>query len=158
MLIDYLNAHQSTFWLITGFVLLAIEVLAFGMASGVLLFAGIGALVTGTFLLIGVIPVSWDIGIACFAISSALSAVALWRPMKKMQGEGNNAPGQTSDLVGYTFRLDSDLNRTQSAIHRYSGIDWRVEIADQVATDQLNVGQKVRVVAVDVGVFRVEPE
>jgi len=158
MLIEYLNEHQATFWIITGIVLLAIEILAFGMASGVLLFAGSGALVTGTFLALGVIPPSWDVSIACFAVTSALSAITLWKPMKRMQGEGNVTPGQTSDLIGYSFRLDTDISTTKPGSCRYSGIAWRVEIADEATVVQISAGQIVRVVAVDVGLFHVVPE
>jgi len=53
---DSLLLNQTTLWFIIGFTLLAIELLVFGFASGVLLFGGIGALITGAALWFELIP------------------------------------------------------------------------------------------------------
>jgi len=77
--------NQANIWFALGFALLAIEVVAFGFGSGVLLFGSLGALITGALLWFGVIPSSWIYSIACFAIASAAATAILWVPLKKMQ-------------------------------------------------------------------------
>jgi len=154
-MIDYINAHQATFWFILGLAMLAIEVLAFGMASGVLLFAGIGAILTGALMGLGILPATWLAGIAGFAICSSASAVLLWKPLKRIQDNTVVSHKPTSDLVGHSFRLEQAISLTSPGKTRFSGIEWRVEIADDAGDEQIDAGEKVEVVSVDAGLFRV---
>ena len=62
---------------------------------------------------------------------------------------------QSSDLIGYEFVLQQDVTALQPGQHRYSGVDWKVEL-DTDAGDQLNAGQRVVVTSVDAGIFRVK--
>ncbi len=156
-MIDYLNTHQGAFWFTVGFVLLTLEILVLGMATGVVLFAGIGGLITGALLSLGVVPSTWLAGIACFGISSTLSAVLLWKPLLRFQNEDRAARDTSSDLIGYSFRLDENVSRTQPGHKRYSGINWRVEIDGALEADQISAGAKVTVTSVDAGIFRIKP-
>lgn len=155
-MIDFFNQNQASFWFLTGFVLLAIEVLAFGFTSGVLLFGSIGALIAGSALFFGWVPHTWLAGIALFTLSSVASALLLWKPLKKLQDGGELGGDQSSDLIGYQFRLDSTVTLTSPGSVKYSGVDWRVELDDSEGEEQIDAGQKVSVSRVNAGVFQVK--
>jgi len=153
-MIEYVNAHQSGFWIAIGFALLAAEVLVFGFGTIVFLFAGLGAIITGLAMMFGLLPETWIAGISCFGISTGIVSTALWKPLKKMQASGSPPQKQSSDLIGYEFVLEQDITAIQPGRHRYSGVDWKVEL-DATAGDQLGAGQRVAVTSVDAGIFRV---
>ena len=156
-MIEYLNTHQYAFWFTTGFVLLAVDALVFGFTSGLVLFTGIGALLTGGLMWAEVVPQTWLYGIACFGILSSASAALLWKALLKLQNFDVPAKDNSSDLVGHTFRLTDAVTLTQPGSIHYSGIDWRVEIDDRTDIEQIEAGAKVVVTSVDAGVFRVSP-
>ncbi|MDH3377373.1 MAG: NfeD family protein [Gammaproteobacteria bacterium] len=156
-MIDYLNTHQGAFWFTVGFALLTLEILVLGMATGVVLFAGIGGLITGALVSLEIVPSTWLAGIACFGISSAISAVLLWKPLLRFQNEDRTGRDTSSDLIGYSFRLSDTVSRTKPGYRRYSGVDWRVEIDSALATDEISAGTKVTVTSVDAGIFRIKP-
>lgn len=150
-----LFSDPATVWFIIGFALLAIEILIFGFASGVLLFGGIGALITGAILWFDVIDVNWIVSIGVFAVASAVATLLLWFPFKKMQGGTELGNDKSSDLIGYQFRVKSDVTHTVPGSHRYSGVQWRVEISDESTQDRIAAGSRVKVAGVDPGVFHV---
>lgn len=154
-MIGYINTNMAEFWFLLGFILLAIELVAFGMASGVLLFAGIGALITGGLFALGIVPETWIAGIASFGITSSISAVVLWKPFKNIQNNSSVDHTPTSDLIGYKFRLDEDITTTSPGRTHYSGIEWKVEIALDAGVDAIAAGEVVEVTSVDAGLFRV---
>ncbi len=156
-MIDYLAANQAVFWFALGFLLLAIEVVAFAFGSGVLIFGSIGALVAGAVFWAGLLPETWLNGVAVFAVASILSAVLLWKPLKSMQQGAAMGQDRSSDLIGHEFRLDQDISQQNSGTTRYSGIDWRVVIDDDSSMVSIKSGAKVRVSRVDAGVFYVVP-
>ena len=156
-MIEYFDANQPAFWFTVGFLLLAIELLAFGFATGLLLFAGIGGLVTGALMWLGIVPHTWLAGTATFGISSVLSAVLLWKPLLRLQNPGPPAKDNSSDFVGLEFKLKQDVTHQSPGKTRYSGIEWRVELADDIQIDRIDAGQKVTVTSIDVGVLRVKP-
>ena len=154
---NFIN-NPANVWFVIGFALLAIEILAFGLGSGVLLFGSIGALITGALLWFGVLENNWIYSVACFAIASALVTIALWVPFKKLQSGAELGDDRSSDLIGYQFRASSDLTRMVEGKHRYSGIDWRVCISEDTDNDSISQGSRVRVAGVDAGVFYVVPD
>ncbi len=156
-LLESILNNPSAFWFVVGFSLLAIEVVAFGLGSGVLLFGSIGALITGALLHFEVIPANWIISVASFAIASALATAVLWMPLKRLQSGAELGNDRSSDLIGYQFRLDSTVTPTNVGTHRYSGIHWQVRISDETSETTLNKGSSVRVAGVDPGVFHVVP-
>lgn len=150
-------ANQATVWFVLGFVLLAIELIAFGFAIGVLLFGGLGALLTGLIVWLNIIPDSFMVSVACFALSTALITVILWKPLKKLQSGSELGNDRSSDLIGHTFTLDSDVSTGAHGNHKFSGINWRVEPSEELPPETIEAGTKVKVAAVSVGVFFVEP-
>jgi membrane protein implicated in regulation of membrane protease activity len=154
-MIEYFDANQHAFWFTLGFALLVVEALVFGFTSGVVLFAGIGALITGGLLWGGVLPASWLYGIACFGICSGVSAALLWRPLLKFQNFDVPEKDNSSDMIGHKFRLEQDISLSHPGSTRYSGVDWRVEIDTDGDNDEIAAGTRVVVTSVDAGVFRV---
>lgn len=157
MILDYINHHHGEFWVAVGFLLLAIEVLVMGMASGVLLFAGLGALATGILIQVGVLPETWVAGVSSLGISSGVITILLWKPLRRIQG--NRAPGKdtSSDLIGLEFVAEQDITALTPGSQRYSGIQWRVELDKDAGVEAVRAGERVVVTSVDVGVFRVKP-
>jgi membrane protein implicated in regulation of membrane protease activity len=156
MIADYINSHQAEFWIFLGFGLLVIEVLT-GLTTGVLLFGGLGALATGLILSVGWLPETWIVGFSSAGICTAIITAALWYPFRRIQGGKTVTKDNSSDLVGYQFILEQDIDPLNPGTKRYSGIPWRVEIDPQTGVDKIAAGQRVEVTSVDVGVFRVKP-
>lgn len=155
MIADYIVSHQTEFWLVFGFVLLAIEVLT-GFAFVIFLFAGLGALTTGALMSFGLLPETWIAGIASTGISTGVITAVLWKQMKKLQGNQATKKDNSSDLVGYTFIIESDISVTQLGSIKYSGISWKVEIDKDAGVDSIEAGKRVTVSSVEVGKFKVK--
>ena len=156
-MIEYFNAHQYAFWVSIGFAMLVIEVLALGLSSGVLLFAGLGALVTAGLLWLGLLPETWLAGVACFGVSSAVAAALLWKPLLKLQNFEVPDKDNSSDLVGMKFVLREPVSLIAPGRTQFSGIEWKVEIQPGQGVDHIAAGEQVSVVSVDAGLFRVLP-
>jgi len=154
-MIEYFDAHQYAFWFTLGFGLLVLEALVFGFTSGVVLFTGIGALLTGGLLWGEILPAGWLNGIACFGICSGVSAALLWKPLLKFQNFDLPEKDNSSDMIGHKFSLEQDISLAQPGSTRYSGIDWRVEIDPAVDCAEISAGDRVVVTSVDAGIFRV---
>ncbi|MGD8308287.1 MAG: NfeD family protein [Chromatiales bacterium] len=154
--IAYVDGHQAEFWMFVGFALLAVEALALGFTSGVLLFGSIGALVTGILMALGVLPETWTAGIAGFGIGAAVSSLVLWKPLLRLQ-HGSQAPerDRTSDLIGHEFILADTIDDTTRSTAAYSGITWEVRPDPELCRGGIEAGTRVRVSAVDAGVFYV---
>lgn len=157
MIIDYINQHQGEFWIAFGFAILAVEVLFFGMTTIVLLFGGLGALITGLMMLAGMLPETWLVGIAGFGINSAVITAILWKPLQRLQGKRVPDQDKSSDLIGLEFVLEKDIQLHKPGKIRYSGINWRVEIDPGADIDSIAAGQRVTVTSVEVGIFRIKP-
>lgn len=156
-MIEYVQANQPGFWIAAGFIMLAAEVLLFGFTTIILLFAGLGALATGLLMMTGVLAETWTAGLSCFGISTGLISAVLWQPLKSMQNSGAPPQKQTSDLIGHEFVLQQPVTATQTGRHRYSGVDWKIELDDSAGVARLEAGTRVVVASVDAGVFRVRP-
>jgi len=155
--IEVITANQAAAWIGAGFLLLAIEALAFGFSSGVLLFGSLGAIVTGALLWLGLVPDSFIAAIACFAISTAVVTAVLWSPLKSLQSGTELGNDRSSDIIGHTFSLNTDINRTTWGEQKYSGIKWNVKPADELDVAEISAGTQVKVTAVSVGSFFVQP-
>lgn len=157
MIIDYIVSHQSEFWIVIGFACLAIEVLT-GFSTGMFLFAGLGALITGALMGFGILPETWIAGLSSTGISTGIVTAALWQPLKKLQGDGSKAAkDNSSDLVGFEFATKTDITKKEPGSVEYSGLNWRVEIDPQIAIEQIAAGSRVVVTSVEVGLFKVRP-
>jgi len=156
-MIEYIQNNQSGFWIAAGFIMLAAEVLLFGFTTIVLLFAGLGALITGLLMMFGLLPETWIAGTSCFGISTGIVSTLLWKPLKSMQDKHTPPQKPSSDLIGHEFIVQQDITTLQPGTYRYSGVDWKVEIDIGAGVDSLEAGQRVAVSSVDAGIFRVRP-
>ena len=155
MIANYIVSHQAEFWLVFGFVMLAIEVVT-GFTTGVFLFGGLGALTTGSLMSFGVLPETWIAGISCTGISSGIITSLLWKPLKNLQGNRPSVKDNSSDLIGHEFVVDSDIAMNKPGATSYSGINWKVEFDKDAGIDSIEAGQRVSVSSVEVGVFKVK--
>ncbi len=156
MIADYINTHHAEFWIIVGFTLLVLEVVT-GLTTGILLFGGLGALVTGVLMLLGVLPETWTVGVASTGILSGVIAMLLWKQLRKLQGDREPTKDNSSDLVGYEFIVEQDITTLNPGTTQYSGIQWKVEIDKDAGVESISAGNRVAVVSVDVAKFRVKP-
>lgn len=152
---EYLDPNTPGFWISLGLLLLIVELLFLGFGTIVLLFAGIGALITGGLMAAGILPEGWVAPVASFSIMTTVTTAALWRPMKRLQENSTPQSEQKSDFDGLEFVLQQDASLTQPGKYRYSGVDWRVEPDADNSNETFNKGDQVVVTSVDVGVFRV---
>jgi len=155
MIADYIVSHQSEFWLVFGFVMLSIEVVT-GFTTGVFLFVGLGALTTGILMSFGVLPETWVAGVSSTGISTGIITALLWRSLKNLQGNRPRQKDNSSDLIGHTFVLESDITIDSPGSTHYSGITWKVEIDNGAGVDNIDAGRRVVVTSVEVGEFKVK--
>lgn len=153
---EYINNNLPGFWVALGFAMLAAEVLLFGFTTIIFLFAGLGALATGLLMMSGLLPETWLAGISSFGIATGIGTTLLWKPLKAMQDHKQPDTKPQSDLVGLDFVLTEDISNIKPGRYRYSGVDWKLEIDRSSDSSQLLKGERVEVVSVDAGLFRVK--
>ncbi|HEV2515339.1 MAG TPA: NfeD family protein [Devosia sp.] len=144
--IDFIATHGAWSWVVAGLILLALELVVPG---GVLVWLGGAALVTGGLALF--VNIFWPLQFVIFG-ALALCSIGLWL---KFRG-----PGVVSDrpflnqranrFIGHEAVLDEPI---RDGIGRLSLDDtvWRVQGPDLAA------GSRVRIVAADGGLLKVEP-
>jgi membrane protein implicated in regulation of membrane protease activity len=137
--------------LITGLSLLVIEVLVLGFSTFFLFFFGLGLIGASLFFFSGMLDASVSNALIAMSIISGLSAIVLWKPLKKMQNKVDHRPVE-SDLIGYRFQVQVDVAEKESINHQYSGIAWKIS-CDQA----LRAGEEVEVIEVGVGKMKVKP-
>jgi membrane protein implicated in regulation of membrane protease activity len=136
--------------LILGLALLAIEIAVLGFSTFVLFFVGLAAAVTGILLYIGLIPETLVSAALAVAILTAIAAIVLWKPLKKLQNKVDKTKAK-GDLVGHSFILSEAVSPTINPKYHYSGIDWKL-----ISTETLAIGTKVEVTEAAVGVFYIK--
>lgn len=156
---SYIEMHMTEFWYIVGFALLALEALVLGLSTGVLLFVGLAAVLTGVLLQIELIPATWTASIASVGIGSAVITAALWRPFKRMQGSPHrpDSPTAKSDLVGRLFVLEEALQSPAGRPYQYSGVRWKLRIDPETDSREIASGTMVEITSVRVGELWVKP-
>jgi inner membrane protein len=126
-------------WLIFGFILMALEL----MAPGVFLFwLGLAALLVG--LVSFAAHPSWQVQLLLFAVF-ALAAVPLWRRLARSNRSSDSNPflnRRAAALVGRVFTLEKPIVDGSGTV-RIDDTIWRVAGPDAPA------GSRVKVVQVD---------
>jgi len=157
-MIEYIAENQHTGWFTLGFILLGVEMLVLGFSTGFVLFIGLAALLTGSFIWFDLIPHTWLAGVACFGVSSVVISALLYKPLKSLQNNSDEGNKDTSsDIIGLEFRVEQDITHLNTGLKKYSGIDWKIEIDKSAEIDELPAGTLVKVVSVDVAILRVIP-
>jgi len=147
---EYILTHLPQTLVVLGLIFLVIEVLVLGFSTFVLLFVGVGTIITGLLMALGFLPETLVNALLATAIISSLVALVSWKPLKRMQ---NNVEAHQVEngMVGETFTLEEDLQLGKTVSHRYSGIDWKVK-----SKQALTAGTEVKIVNMQVGVLTVE--
>ncbi|OEE80083.1 activity regulator of membrane protease YbbK [Enterovibrio norvegicus FF-162] len=156
-LMAYIQDNLAEVTVITGLVFLIVEVWLLGLSTIVLLALGLSTITTGALVWFGVVPATLTAVIAGSGIGAGVLTVLLWWPMKNMQKTVRREYNIHSDLMGLNFVLEAQLDAANPATVRYSGVNWKLVLGPKHRDAILPVGASVKVVAVDVGKFTVEP-
>lgn len=145
-MMDFLH-ETSQLLIVTGIIVLLVEIALLGMSTLVLLFLGVALIVSGLAMSVGLLPETitsalWSVSLTTLALS-----ILCWRPMKRWQNTQDTRP-VVSDLSLHSFYLDEALGPGQSQSYSYSGITW------QLHTDQtISAGTLVKIDKVEVGIL-----
>jgi len=148
MLVEFMSSLGSWNWIILGFALLAVEIMAPGFFF---LWLGIAALIIGTSALLIAWP--WQLQIIGFAVLSVASAFV----GKKILGYSDDVSSEDPHLNKRAARLEGKTFVLSEAIEQGSG---RVKVDDsvwRVTGPDAPAGTKVRVTGGDGAVLTVEP-
>ncbi|MBF0434443.1 MAG: NfeD family protein [Magnetococcales bacterium] len=156
-IIHYLDSHRDALWFSIGFGLLALEAGVFGFSSGMLLFTGLAALVTGLLITVGLLSGAPTPAIALFAVTSLILAALFWKWFRRIHHGPTRPQAPVSDFVGLRFTLKQDVSLLENGVERYSGVDWRVLPDPSVGSRILPRGTQVEVSALDAGILYVRP-
>jgi len=134
-------------WLVVGLVLLILEFLAPGL---VLVFFGMGALVTGLLLLM--VDMSVSMQIVVFLVASVVFLFSL-RKMSKpiLYGESSEDPNK-EEVVGQRARVTEAIAPPEVGKVELNGAEWRATSDDAIA-----VGTPVEITTRDNLTLRVKP-
>lgn len=143
-MIDYFSLHQDYFFYALAGICLLVELGLLGI-SGPLLFVALGSLLTGIFILLGLIH-AFSIAIVIFAGLSVASAALLWTPLKKLQNK-EVGPETSSDMVGKVLLVTARITQTDGRV-AYSGIDWLARL-DASSSEAIEVESRAEVTSVD---------
>jgi membrane protein implicated in regulation of membrane protease activity len=146
----WLFSDMSQMLMTIGLLMAVVDVLVFGFATFFLTIIGLAMLVSGALIHFGILPDSTNSVLISVAFLTALFSILLWKPLKNLQAHSNNKK-VTSDLDGYQFTLEQDVDAGVFGKHHYSGIDWKVESDLPIAK-----GSKVEVLEFKVGVLLVK--
>jgi len=153
MLDYFLQNHDKLLYAVAG-MLLVIELSVLGL-SGPLLFIAIACGITGLFVTLGFMS-SWEVEVLSVGILSVMSAVILWKPMKKFQGP-KQVSDSSSDMIGQIVPVSDEVTRNGGSI-RHSGINWQARLDSSSNTESLESGERVKITAVDGNVMIIKEQ
>jgi membrane protein implicated in regulation of membrane protease activity len=146
---EWLASNFASLLIFCGIVLLVIEVGLLGFSVFLLFFIGLACITTGALIMLGLVPHTLAAAFGAIAVLSLLYAVALWKPLKKIQ-DSTDSHAVKGDFIGHSFRLDQDVSSQRYGSYRMSGIDWNVR-----SDAPLAAGTEVEIVRVEVGLLTV---
>ncbi|VAW59585.1 Putative activity regulator of membrane protease YbbK [hydrothermal vent metagenome] len=153
-LADYfLQNHDKLLYLLAG-ISLVLELTLMGL-SGPLLFFAIACAITGVLYSLGLVT-DWEYEVLSVGLLSTVSAVVLWRPLKKFQG-ASHVSDSSSDMIGQVVPVSDEVSLNGGSI-RHSGIDWQARLDDGSAQASLESGLRVKIVAVEGNVMIVKEQ
>ena len=143
--------YQPQIFVSIGVVLIIIESMVLGMSTGILLIAGVGAILTGAVTQFFYSPDTFASILATYALSTIVSAVVVWPILQRMNRDLDNRSVNQSDFVGQTLILEQTLSAGKPVKQRFSGVDWTVYLDGDDANDKLASGSRVTIVSAEVG-------
>lgn len=139
----FLEHHHLIWYAIAG-LCLVIELGVMGL-SGPLLFFGIASIATGILVHVGVID-GWQSETLVVGILTAVIALILWKPLKKMQNSRSQTDN-SSDMIGLQVPVIDDITKKTGTV-RYSGVNWHARLAEHVKVDAIKSNSICLIVAV----------
>jgi len=149
------KTHTEYVWLAAGVVLVAAD--ALGLTGLGLMFAGLGAAMTGTAILLGVVDAAAHVqqGIIFFA-ATALWAALLWKPMQRLRV--GNKHSEYNNIVGETAYVGSNgIDKRNGGEVTWSGTIMKAQLAKNVQVDRIEAGSQVTIVEVSGATLFVKP-
>lgn len=151
-------AYQPQIFLSIGVVLIIIESMVLGMSTGILLIAGVGAILTAAVTQFVFIPDTFASILATYALSTVASALIVWPILKRLNRNIDTSQVNQSDFVGQTLILDSALSTAEPIHQQFSGVDWQVYLQADSSDTEVPTGSRVTIVSAEVGRLFVKPE
>lgn len=148
---DLISQNLPQALMVIGIIALIIEVTVLGLSTIILLLLGLSLLTSGLLMVVGVLPESITVALWSNTFITAVLALLLWKPMKRMQ-ENVDSKQINSDFADLTFVLAKDISDNEITTHHYSGISWQLK-----STQPISAGTKVIVVKKEVGIMWVAP-
>lgn len=143
-------------WMAFGVLLLLAE--ALGVPGSGLLFAGLGAIVTGALVSLGFLAEGASVHqLIVFGLSSAIFAVALWKPLKRFR-LGKKQGFVAGDVVGDTAYVGSGGLTRQGGEVTWSGTIMKARLSPHSGTEKLEGGAAVEIVEVQGTTLIVKPK
>ncbi|MEZ8146989.1 activity regulator of membrane protease YbbK [Enterovibrio norvegicus] len=155
--VSYLQDNLAEVTIIIGLIFLIVEIWVLGLSTIVLLALGLSTITTGVLVWVGILPATIVGVISGSGIGAGVLTAALWGPMKRIQKGESREFNVHSDLIGLVFELESPMDAHTPATVKYSGVSWQLVLGPAFKDAQLEAGDSVKVIAVDVGKFTVEP-
>jgi inner membrane protein len=137
---SWITSGGTSFWIVLGLVLIAVETIAPGFF---LLWLGLAAVATGLTLL--VVTLGWQGAALLFVLYAAISIALGWRMMRtgfRSPSDASQLNNRGPALVGQTFTLDRPLLGGEGQMKVGDSV-WRITGPDMVT------GAKVRVTGID---------
>jgi len=147
---ESLTDYLPTLLIFLGLAMLVVEVGVLGFSIMVLFFIGLGCLATGLLMFAGLISSTVANALLFSGLLSLISAVGLWKPLKKMQ-DSTERKAVTSDLIGHQFTVDADISSATPGEVQFSGVTWKV-----ITDADIKAGSRVEVKHTAVGVLTVQ--
>lgn len=147
---DFITNNLAESLMIIGLLLLVIEVAVLGFSTFVLFFVGLAAMLTGALVYVKLLPDNGLTALLCTGVITGITAIFLWKPLKKMQSSVSKTKAQ-GDLVGHSFILQEEVSPTHVVMYPYSGVEWKL-----ITTQPIAAGTKVEVIDAEVGAFHIQ--
>ena len=131
---QYFIENPDHLWFLIAGLSFVIELSIMGL-GGPLLFFAIASLITGILVDIGLLN-DWQSQVFTVGILSAITALILWKPLKKFQNT-KTATDNSSDMIGLQVPASADITATNGSI-RYSGISWNARLTNNCNVEKID--------------------
>ena len=150
-------AYQPQIFLSIGVVLIIIESVVLGMSTGILLIAGVGAIITAAVSAFIFTPDTFATILATYALSTILAAVIVWPILKRLNRNIDTSQVNQSDFVGQTMILEKAISTAEPTRQHFSGVEWQVYLQQDGDDEEIPPGSRVTIVSAKVGRLIVKP-
>jgi membrane protein implicated in regulation of membrane protease activity len=152
-MLQYISSHHDQVFYVIAGLSFVLELTVIGL-GGPLLFFAIASFITGI-LISGNLISGWEIEVFVLGMLTAITAVLLWKPLKKLQDSGGGFD-TSGDMIGRQVPTSSDITHYGGTI-RYSGINWNSRLAEDCESDCIPEGESCIITSVDGNVMLVKP-